>query len=203
MWMPISSPGLLHTWFWFNETCHLHNDLRLFSMTLSSIWWHMYYHSQHFSMPVLFSGWQTKYIVSIISSGFFLQIVSFLAYSLLYPVCFPWPVSSFGWLALRGPQWLPLFVYCRMWYSYQATLSKRKALNISSSVLKLHKNNKHQKNQHLFFAFCVLGLQKVTHTQSVIFNINHIWQLLKFSLTSSLSCMLKITLQLYRYTSTQ
>lgn len=202
MWMPISSPGLLHTWFWFNETCHLHNDLRLFS-TLSSIWWHMYYHSQHFSMPVLFSGWQTKYIVSIISSGFFFQIVSFLAYSLLYPVCFPWPVSSFGWLALRGPQWLPLFVYCRMWYSYQATLSKRKALNISSSVLKLHKNNKTPKNQHLFFAFCVLGLQKVTHTQSVIFNINHIWQLLKFSLTSSLSCMLKITLQLYRYTSTQ
>lgn len=174
MWMPISSPGLLHTWFWFNETCHLHDDLRLFSMTLSSIWWHMYYHNQHFSMPVLFSGWQTKYIVSIISSGFFFQIVSFLAYSLLYPVCFPWPVSSFGWLALRGPQWLPLFVYCRMWYSYQATLSKRKALNISSSVLKLHKNNKHQKNQHLFFAFCVLGLQKVTHTQSVIFNINHI-----------------------------
>lgn len=71
MWMPISSPGLLHTWFWFNETCQLHDDLRLFSMTLSSIWWHMYYHSQHFSMPVLFSGWQTKYIVSIISSGFF------------------------------------------------------------------------------------------------------------------------------------
>lgn len=147
--------------FWFNETCQLHDDLRLFS-TLSSIWWHMYYHSQHISMPVLFSGWQTKYIVSIISSGcFFLQIVSFLAYSLLYPVCFPWPVSSFGWLALRGPPWLPLFVYCRMWYSYQATLSKRKALNISSSVLKLHKNNKTpKKKQHLFFAFCVLGLQK-------------------------------------------
>lgn len=63
--------------FWFNETCHLHNDLRLFSMTLSSIWWHMYYHSQHFSMPVLFSGWQTKYIVSIISSGVFFKLYRF------------------------------------------------------------------------------------------------------------------------------
>lgn len=62
--------------FWFNETCHLHNDLRLFS-TLSFIWWHMYYHSQHFSMPVLFSGWQTKYIVSIISSGFFFKLYRF------------------------------------------------------------------------------------------------------------------------------
>lgn len=171
MWMPISSPGLLHTWFWFNETCHLHNDLRLFSMTLSSIWWHMYYHSQHFSMPVLFSGWQTKYIVSIISSGFFFQIVSFLAYSLLYPVCFPWPVSSFGWLALRGPQWLPLFVYCRMWYSYQATLSKRKALNISSSVLKLHKNNKTPKKPT--FIFCILRSWITESHSHTVCNIQH------------------------------
>lgn len=170
MWMPISSPGLLHTWFWFNETCHLHDDLRLFS-TLSSIWWHMYYHSQHFSMPVLFSGWQTKYIVSIISSGFFFQIVSFLAYSLLYPVCFPWPVSSFGWLALRGPQWLPLFVYCRMWYSYQATLSKRKALNISSSVLKLHKNNKTPKKPT--FIFCILRSWITESHSHTVCNIQH------------------------------